>query len=66
MTRSLLLAGALVVLLGRGDKGDANKKDLDRMQGDWAQVSMVVDGEKLGDDDAQALFRTINHHAGHL
>jgi uncharacterized protein (TIGR03067 family) len=40
-------------------KSDANKKDLDRLQGDWAAVAMVHDGQKLPDDDAQSLFRTI-------
>ncbi len=29
------------------------------MQGDWAAFSFVRDGEKLPDDDAQALFRTV-------
>jgi uncharacterized protein (TIGR03067 family) len=38
---------------------DANKKDLDRLQGDWAAVSMVYDGHQLPDDDAQSLFRTV-------
>jgi uncharacterized protein (TIGR03067 family) len=59
MMRSLLPAALLVVLAGGADKEEATRKDLERMQGDWAQVSMVVDGEKLGDDEAQALFRTI-------
>jgi uncharacterized protein (TIGR03067 family) len=38
---------------------DVNKKDLDRLQGDWAAVSMVSDGDKLPDDDVQSLFRTV-------
>src|SRR5262249_51646493 len=38
---------------------DATKKDLDKLQGDWAAVSMVQDGAKAADDEAQSLFRTI-------
>jgi uncharacterized protein (TIGR03067 family) len=38
---------------------DATKKDLEQMQGDWAAVSFVRDGQPLPDDDAQALFRTV-------
>ncbi len=40
-------------------KDDPNKKDLEKMQGDWVVVSMVKDGPKIPDDDAQALFRTV-------
>lgn len=40
-------------------KSDANKKDLERLQGDWAAVSMMRDGEKVPDDDVQSLFRTM-------
>jgi hypothetical protein len=50
----------VAVLLGADDKkDDANKKDLEKMQGDWAAVSMVQDGIKIPADDAQALFRTV-------
>lgn len=38
---------------------EANKKDLTKMQGDWAAVSMIRDGQRIPDDDAQALFRTV-------
>jgi uncharacterized protein (TIGR03067 family) len=38
---------------------EASKKDLARLQGDWAAVSHVRDGQKLPDDDAQSLFRTV-------
>ena len=38
---------------------DANKKDLEAMQGDWAGESLVRDGQALEADDAQALFRTV-------
>ena len=39
-------------------KSDANKKDLERLQGDWAAVSIISDGHKVPDDDVQSLFRT--------
>jgi uncharacterized protein (TIGR03067 family) len=44
-----------------GDKpaDDVSRKDLERLQGDWEAASMIVDGQKLPDDDAQALFRTV-------
>ena len=40
-------------------KSDASKKDLERLQGDWAAVSMIHDGHKVPDDDVQSLFRTM-------
>jgi uncharacterized protein (TIGR03067 family) len=59
MKKALLIV-CIAFLLGADDKkDDANKKDLEKMQGDWAAVSMVQDGIKLPDDDAQALFRTV-------
>jgi uncharacterized protein (TIGR03067 family) len=54
--RSLLFA---VLLVAAAPADDAAKKDLDRMQGDWAAESYVADGMALPDDDAQALFRTV-------
>jgi uncharacterized protein (TIGR03067 family) len=60
MMGNLLLA--LAIFLGTNGSAsaeDATKKDLEKMQGDWAQVSYVVDGGKLPDDEAQALFRSI-------
>ena len=60
MKQKLLMMLALSTLLGGyALEEDASKKDLEKLQGDWAQVSMVVDGEKLPDDEAQALFRSI-------
>jgi|SRR5438445_7952761 len=59
MNRRLLPVLVLCLLAVGADKDDANKKDLEKMQGDWAALSMVVDGEKLPDDEAQSLFRTI-------
>jgi uncharacterized protein (TIGR03067 family) len=60
MNRRLLvviLAGFLVA--ADQPAADPGKKDLELMQGDWAAVSYIRDGQKLPDDDAQALFRTV-------
>jgi uncharacterized protein (TIGR03067 family) len=57
-----LLLGILVAFLLAADAAkddDATKKDVERMQGDWAAVSMILDGMKYPDDEAQALFRTV-------
>jgi uncharacterized protein (TIGR03067 family) len=51
MTACLLAAAA--------PKEDATRADLDKMQGDWQCVSYTVDGMRLPEDDAQALFRTV-------
>jgi uncharacterized protein (TIGR03067 family) len=60
MIRNVLPVLAILLLIGGGAPGeDQNNKDLEKIQGDWAQVSMVVDGEKLPDDEAQALFRSM-------
>jgi uncharacterized protein (TIGR03067 family) len=53
----VLTAGAL--LAADAGKGDANKKDMKKMQGDWALLSMIKDGEKVPDEEAQVLFRTV-------
>ena len=63
MTRVVLLllaAGALAT--ADAPPGDS-KKDLERMQGDWACDSYVVDGTQLPADDAQGYFRTIKGEA---
>jgi uncharacterized protein (TIGR03067 family) len=52
-----MLAGALMAADPPAE--DAAKKDLQQMQGDWAAVSYIRDGQALPDDDAQALFRTV-------
>jgi uncharacterized protein (TIGR03067 family) len=57
--RGLLAALTVALLLGADKPADANKKDLERMQGDWVAASQVVDGEKSGDDEAQIIFRTV-------
>jgi uncharacterized protein (TIGR03067 family) len=54
---TLLLVGTAVA--ADQPKDDASKKDLEKMQGDWAAVAMVVNGQVVPDDDAQALFRTV-------
>jgi uncharacterized protein (TIGR03067 family) len=53
MKSSVLVVAALFFLQ------DAGKQDLASMQGDWAAVSYIADGQQLPDDEAQALFRTI-------
>ncbi len=58
--RNMLLALAIFFWTdGSAPTEDATKKDLEKVQGDWAQVSFVVDGGKLPDDEAQALFRSM-------
>jgi uncharacterized protein (TIGR03067 family) len=57
-----LLVGAFVVVLLAADAAkddDASKKDAEKMQGDWAAVSMIQDGTKYPEDDAQSFFRTV-------
>jgi uncharacterized protein (TIGR03067 family) len=54
----LILCAGLLPAVGAADE-DAAKKDLDKMQGDWALASYVIDGTKLSDDEAQSLFRTV-------
>jgi uncharacterized protein (TIGR03067 family) len=52
----------LVLALASGTEGaeeDAAPENLKKMQGDWVVVSMEVDGMKVPDDDAMALFRTV-------
>src|SRR5439155_9895927 len=57
--RLFLIATLGALAAADAPKDDASAKDLKKLQGDWAAVSMVVDGEKIPDDEAQALFRTI-------
>jgi uncharacterized protein (TIGR03067 family) len=56
----VLLAGGL---LAARPTDDPNKADLDKMQGNWAAVSMTVDGTTLSDDEAQSIFRTVKGDA---
>jgi uncharacterized protein (TIGR03067 family) len=63
MTRALLLLLAAGALATVDVPADESKKELERMQGDWAADSYVSDGMKVPDDDAQALFRTIKGDA---
>jgi uncharacterized protein (TIGR03067 family) len=49
---------AVVVTLWT-DNAEQSKKDLDKMQGDWASVEMIRDGISLERDSAQAYFRTV-------
>jgi uncharacterized protein (TIGR03067 family) len=56
MKRTLLLVFALLLLAA---EDEASKRDREKMLGDWAAVSMVADGAKSSDDEAQSLFRTV-------
>jgi uncharacterized protein (TIGR03067 family) len=53
----MLAVGSL--LLADEPKQEAGRKDLEKMQGDWALVSLTRDGMKFPDEEAQALFRTV-------
>lgn len=54
----------LLVLMGVGDRPEqAAPKDLDWFQGDWVVVSMVRDGQRVPDGDAQCTFRTVKGNA---
>ena len=54
----LPLVFVLATVAGGRDE-DAATKDLKRMEGDWAALSMEVDGVKVPDEDAMAYFRTV-------
>lgn len=54
-----ILLPPVLLTAAEGAKDDAAAEDLKKMQGDWVVVSMEVDGMKIPDDDAQALFRTV-------
>jgi uncharacterized protein (TIGR03067 family) len=54
----VLLSMALTAAFADSD-ADTNTKDLEKMQGDWAVVSVIRDGVKDEDDNAQSLFRTV-------
>jgi uncharacterized protein (TIGR03067 family) len=56
MKRTLLVLFAAMLLAA---EDDASKRDREKMQGDWAAVSLVADGAKSADDEAQSLFRTV-------
>ena len=49
----------LLVAAEPGPPGDPTQQEIERLQGDWAVVSMIHDGEQVPADDAQAIFRTI-------
>src|SRR5262249_6754970 len=57
--KKLLLPAVVALLAAGAPKGDDNAKDLKKMQGDWAMVSMIRDGQQVPDEAAQALFRTV-------
>ena len=51
-----ILAGAFFLV---ADDADPTKKDLQKMQGEWASVEMIREGNPLERDAAQAYFRTV-------
>jgi uncharacterized protein (TIGR03067 family) len=55
----LLPSAVAVLILTAAETPDPSKKDLARMQGDWAAVSMIRDGQAFPDEDAQAYFRSV-------
>jgi uncharacterized protein (TIGR03067 family) len=54
-----VLVAAGLLLAADAPRDEAAKKDLERMQGDWAADSYVQDGVEVPRDDAQSLFRTV-------
>ena len=59
MRRYLLLPFVAALLVAADKPDDASKKDLEQLQGDWGAVSTTIDGNRLGDDESQVVFRTI-------
>jgi uncharacterized protein (TIGR03067 family) len=58
-SRFPIIVALIAALAADGKKDDPNKIDLEKMQGDWAAVAYVTDGQALSDDDAQSFFRTV-------
>ena len=56
---ALWLVAVGLALAGDSPKDEASRKDLEKLQGDWAAVAMTVGAQKLGDDDVQVIFRTV-------
>jgi uncharacterized protein (TIGR03067 family) len=59
MRRQTLWLLTAVLLVAADKPADANKQDLDKLQGDWGVAAQVIDGKKVADDEAQTLFRTV-------
>jgi uncharacterized protein (TIGR03067 family) len=60
LKRYILLALATFVLTaGAAPREATEADDLKKMQGDWMVVSMTANGMRYPDEEAQALFRTI-------
>jgi uncharacterized protein (TIGR03067 family) len=51
-----ILASAIISI---ADDSDLAKKDLQKMQGEWACLEMIRDGNPLTTDDAQSYFRSV-------
>jgi uncharacterized protein (TIGR03067 family) len=59
MKQNTPLLAAIILIVGAAPNDDANAADLKKMQVDWIVVTMVKDGTKIPNDDAQVLFRTV-------
>jgi uncharacterized protein (TIGR03067 family) len=57
--RGLLMVLVVALPVAADEPAEANKKDRERMQGDWVAASRVIDGTKLSDDESQSIFRTV-------
>src|SRR5690348_9787029 len=55
--RRIALAFAAVVLLGADNAGDAVKKEMSRLEGEWSMVSGEIDGQAMPDDLRKAARR---------
>ena len=58
MTHALFVCALLLPAADQAP-ADANASDLAKMQGDWRTVSVIDNGTRVADDEAQTLFRTV-------
>jgi uncharacterized protein (TIGR03067 family) len=62
-TMTVLLLAIALGLAAADAPEDATGKDLERMQGNWMADSVSANGIKWGEDESQALFRTVKEDA---
>jgi uncharacterized protein (TIGR03067 family) len=58
---SVLLVGIVLVTAGSG--GEAEKKDLQLLQGDWVMKSSERDGKKMPDELVKTFTRTVKKNS---
>jgi uncharacterized protein (TIGR03067 family) len=58
-SRCILTLAAILLTAAAAPREAADTDDLKRMQGDWMVVSMTFNGMKYPEEEAQALFRTV-------